>query len=180
MHISEWIELDELQGDLSQYRVRAVSLLRKYFKMSVELGHLPSLLGKEFFRSQVTSYTTHTFEDAVIFVHDMEQALAAIDPRSQMIIARVIFQEYSYEEAAGILGMSSRHFLRSAARALDSLSELLLARELMDRSRMPVSAQKTRGKKPPQSAPVSLEFLRSLRNPKVCQARKIARIGLTR
>jgi len=180
MLISELIELDELQGDLSQYRVRTVSLLQKYFKMSVELGHLPSLLGKEFFRSQVTSYTTHTFEDAVIFVHDMEHALASIHPRAQMILARIAFQEYSYEEAAKILGVSNRHFFRSAAKALDSLSEVLLVRGLLDRRPMPVSARKTRGKKPPKPVPVSLQLLGILRNPKTCQAQKFAEIRVTR
>src|SRR3954465_4174327 len=100
--------------------------------MSVELGHLPSLLGKEFFRTQVTSYTTHTFEDAVIFVHDMERALESIAPGSQLLIARVFFQEYSHEEAAQMLGIPIRSFGRSLADALDSLSELMLARGLME------------------------------------------------
>jgi hypothetical protein len=179
VRISEWREVEVIHGDLSQYRVRSVSLLRKYFKMSVELGHLPSLLGKEFFRTQVTSYTTHTFEDAVIFVHDMERALESIAPGSQLLIARVFFQEYSHEEAAQMLGIPIRSFGRSLADALDSLSELMLARGLMEHSPAPISASQVkelnRLESPPKMPPVSVRFLMSLRNPKFCQARKIAK-----
>jgi hypothetical protein len=42
--------------DLCFYRKRTEALLRRYFRMSVEVGKLPSILGQEFFRSKVTSY----------------------------------------------------------------------------------------------------------------------------
>jgi|SRR5271169_6008166 len=44
---------------------------------SIETGRLPSLLGRAFFRAKVTSYTMVTFEDRVIFVHDIEKCLSA-------------------------------------------------------------------------------------------------------
>ena len=44
------------------YRGRTVGMLRRYMKYSIETGRLPSLLGREFFRSKVTSYTVVTFE----------------------------------------------------------------------------------------------------------------------
>jgi hypothetical protein len=55
--------------DLWLYRDRTVGLLKRYLRYSVEVGRLPSLLGREFFRTRVTSYHAGTFEDAVIFVH---------------------------------------------------------------------------------------------------------------
>src|ERR1700688_3050553 len=61
--------------DLWLYRERTIALLRRYLRISVEVGRLPSLLGRELFRSKVTSYRMSSFEDAVIFVHDVERAL---------------------------------------------------------------------------------------------------------
>ncbi len=184
MRLKEWRELERIEGGLGQYRVRAISLLRKYFKMSVELGRLPSLLGREFFRAQVTNYTTHTFEDAVIFVHDMERAIEALDSLSQMAITRVIFQEYSYVEAAQLMRIPERTFVRAMAGAIDSLSEIMLERGLMEETHEPMSSTEVRRlqrvETPPKKQPVSVNFLLSLRNPTFCQARKFAKIRLTR
>ena len=57
--------------DLWLYRERTLGMLRRYQRLSVEVGRLPSLLGREFFRTRVTSYHAGTFEDAVSFVHDV-------------------------------------------------------------------------------------------------------------
>src|SRR5450755_2465766 len=62
--------------DLWLYRERTLGMLRRYQRLSVEVGRLPSLLGREFFRTRVTSYHAGTFEDAVIFVHDVARGLA--------------------------------------------------------------------------------------------------------
>jgi hypothetical protein len=40
---------------------------------------LPSILGLQFFRSPVTSYRAASFEDIVIFVHDVERSLEQLD-----------------------------------------------------------------------------------------------------
>ena len=44
----------ETEMDLWPYRRRTVALLRRYARASVEVGRLPSLLGREFFRSRVS------------------------------------------------------------------------------------------------------------------------------
>jgi hypothetical protein len=44
------------------------------------------------FRTHVTSYRVSSFEDAVIFVHDVERCVAKLDRMSQTLIARVILQ----------------------------------------------------------------------------------------
>ena len=112
--------------ELRLYRDRTRALLRRYFRMSIELGRLPSLVGREFFRARVTSYRLHTFEDAVIFVHDIESCLKRLDPLSQQLIARIVFQDYSQEEAARLLHCTDRTVRNRLPRALDQLSELLL------------------------------------------------------
>ena len=77
-------------------------------QMSVEVGRLPSILGSEFFRTQVTSYSVSTFEDAVIFVHDVERCVARLDKLSPEVIARVILHGFSQEETAWLLGCNRR------------------------------------------------------------------------
>lgn len=117
--------------DLHLYRDRTRAILRRYFRMSIELGRLPSLVGREFFRSRVTSYRMHTFEDAVIFVHDTETCLQRLDVLSQQLIARIVFQDYTLEETAALMGCGRRTVVRRYPRALDRLSELFLQAELL-------------------------------------------------
>ena len=118
-------------AELHLYRDRTRAILRRYFRMSIELGRLPSLVGREFFRSRVTSCRMHTFEDAIIFVHDTESCLERLDPLSQQLIARVVFQDYTLEETAALLGCGRRTVVRRYPRALDRLSELFLEAELL-------------------------------------------------
>ena len=71
-------EMDR-EADLRRYRGRTVKLLRRYLRMAIEAGRLPSILGSSFFRSGVTAYSAVTFEDRVIFVRDMEICLERLD-----------------------------------------------------------------------------------------------------
>jgi hypothetical protein len=97
----------------------------------VETGKLPSLLGREFFRSRVRSCHSATFEDAVILVHDVERSLAKLDSFSQKLIARIALQEYTRQETAEILGCALRTVSRRYQDALDRLSEIFLEGELI-------------------------------------------------
>jgi hypothetical protein len=63
----------------------------------------------------------------VIFVHDVERSLSKLDRMSQDLIARVILQGFSYEEAARLLGCCRRTVDRKLPDALDRLSEIFLA-----------------------------------------------------
>ncbi len=117
--------------ELPLYRGRTVALLRRYFRMSLDLGRLPSIVGREFFRARNTSYRVATFEDAVIFVHDVERCLEGLDAFSQKLIARVALQEFTHEEAARQLGCTRRTIVRRYAETLDRLAETMLARELL-------------------------------------------------
>ena len=118
--------------ELWLYRHRVVSILRRYFRLSMETGRLPSMLGREFFRSRVTSYQVHTFEDVVIFVHDVERCLERLDGFSREVIARVALQEYTQEECASLLGCTRRTIARAYPEALDHLSEIFLSVGIME------------------------------------------------
>ncbi len=112
--------------DLWLYRERTVAILRRFFRMSVEVGKLPSILGQEFFRSKVTSYNMSSFEDVVIFVHDVERSLSKMDAVSQQLLGRVVLR-FSHEEAGRLLGLCRKTVARRLPEALDKLSEIFLA-----------------------------------------------------
>ena len=121
----------ESDPDLWLYRDRTVGLLRRYMRLSIEVGRLPSLLGREFFRSRVTSYGASTFEDSVIFVHDVERSLEELNEFEKKLIAKIVLQQYSKEEAGRLLGCGYRTVERLFPAALDRISEILLRREIL-------------------------------------------------
>jgi hypothetical protein len=119
--------------ELSPYRRRTVALLRRYARASVEVGRLPSLLGREFFRTRVTSYTMRNFEDVVIFVTDMEKAIDQLGTLERRVLAMNVLEEYTVDEIARLLACSAKTIRRLLPDAIDQLSHMLLAAGLMDR-----------------------------------------------
>ena len=117
--------------ELTAYHDRTIALLRRYFRMSLEIGRMPSVLGREVFRARVTSYRVHTFEDAVIFVHDVERCVERLQPFSRQLIARVILQDYTFEEAASLLGCTRMTVYRLFPEALDELSAMFIDSKLL-------------------------------------------------
>lgn len=128
---TEWNE--PYHPDLWLYRERTIALLKRYGRLSVEVGRLPSILGREFFRAKVTSYHVATFEDVVIFVHDVERSLERLDEVERELIAKIVLEEYSQEEAARLLGCADRTVRRRFPEALDRLSEIFLRGRLLNR-----------------------------------------------
>jgi DNA-directed RNA polymerase specialized sigma24 family protein len=122
----------ETEMELWPYRRRTVGLLRRYARASVEVGRLPSLLGREFFRTRVASGTRRNFEDVVIFVTDMERAIEKLTALDKKLLAMNVLEEYSIPEVARLLGYPQRTVERSLQDALDQLSRILLAGDLME------------------------------------------------
>ena len=108
-------------------------MLRRYLRYSIETGRLPSVLGGEFFRAKVTSYNVVTFEDRVIFVHDMEKCLGKLDEFSRQLIARHILQEHDRWATAKLLHCNEKTVRRYTPVVLDVLSEILLEVGLLQR-----------------------------------------------
>jgi hypothetical protein len=133
----------EAEIDLWPYRRRTIALLRRYARASVEVGRLPSLLGREFFRSRVTSYTMRNFEDVVIFVTDMERAIEKLNPVEQKLLGMYVLEEYTVPEVARLLGCNQRMVERSIQDALDQLSQILLAEGLMDKLPVGIRGRKS-------------------------------------
>jgi hypothetical protein len=123
----------DFDPDVWLYRERTVALLKRYIRISLEVGRLPSLLGRELFRSKVTSYGMSSFEDGVIFVHDVECALQKLSELARQLIGAIIFQECTQDEAAEVLRCTRRTVCREFPAALDQMSELFLAGGLLNR-----------------------------------------------
>jgi hypothetical protein len=119
------------EGVLPLYRRETERTLQRYFYLSLDLGRLPSFLGQEVFRARVSSTRAHTFEDLVIFVHDIERRLEELQPELLETIAAIVFLDQSHEEAAASLCLSRRQVERRYATALDELSRRLLVTGLL-------------------------------------------------
>ncbi len=90
------------------------------------VGRAPAILGEPIGRGWVSSRKVKTFEDAVIFVLDIEKILKKLGQVDQAILSRMVLQEYTQEETAAMLGVSVRAISYKYKKALDSLTEMLL------------------------------------------------------
>jgi hypothetical protein len=119
------------EPEVAFYRKYTEAMLRRYMRLSMEAGRVPSLMGRELFRGHVTSYKVKSFEDVVIFCYDVEKCLKVLDGRERELIKRIALQAYSHGEAAGILGLSLRSCIRYYYAALDKLTQQLLEQGLL-------------------------------------------------
>jgi len=116
---------------LAFYRKHTESMLRRYLYASMQVGRAPSILGDSVGRGWVSSRPVRTFEDAVIFVLDMETCLKRLSSLDRQMVSRIVLQEYTQAEAASLLGMSVRAICYKFPQALDRLTEALLDAELL-------------------------------------------------
>jgi len=57
------------------FRGQTMAIMRHFFEISSQLGRLPSLLGREFFRAKVSHHAIPSFEEQAVFVRDVELCL---------------------------------------------------------------------------------------------------------
>ena len=108
------------------YRKHTERMLRRYLYASMQVGRSPSILGDPVGRGWVSSRPVKTFEDAVIFVLDIESCLNRLDSLERQMLSRIVIQEYTQSETAQLLGMSLRAVSYKFPLAVDHLTELLL------------------------------------------------------
>ena len=116
---------------LAFYRKHTENLLRRYLYASMQVGRAPSILGEPIARGWVSSRPVRTFEDAVIFVLDVENCLNQLGSLDREMLCRIVIQEYTQAEAATLLGMSVRAICYKFPQALDRLTEKLLETGLL-------------------------------------------------
>jgi hypothetical protein len=71
------------------FRAQVMAIVRHFFEISCQIGRLPSILGREFFRAKVSHRGIPSFEDQVVFVHDVERALERLNPQDTEVISLV-------------------------------------------------------------------------------------------
>jgi len=82
------------------------------------------------------------FEDVVIFVTDMEQAIDKLEVYDKKLLAMNVLEEYTIPEVARLLGSTQRTVERSLQEAIDELSRILLAGGLLEL--LPLSQNETK------------------------------------
>ena len=116
---------------LAFYRRHTEKMLRRYLYASMQVGRSPSILGDPVGRGWVSSRPVRTFEDAVIFVLDVEACLNKLGSLDRHMLCRIVLQEYTQAETARLLGMSHRSVSNKLPEALDRLTEKLLIAGLL-------------------------------------------------
>jgi hypothetical protein len=120
-----------VEPGLAFYRKYTEGLLRRYMNMSMEQGRVPSLLGRELFQGNVSHYKVKSFDDVVIFVHDIGKCLAALEPAQRHLVRRIAIEGYTHEETAALQGLSLSSVIRRYSEGIDKLTRLLLAKNLL-------------------------------------------------
>jgi hypothetical protein len=111
---------------LAFYRKHTEKMLRRYLYASMQVGRSPAILGEPIGRGWVSSRPVRTFEDAVIFVLDVETCVNHLGSLDRQMLCRIVIQEYTQAEAATLLGMSVRAVAYKFPQAIDRLTEKLL------------------------------------------------------
>lgn len=113
------------------YRKHTEKMLRRYLYASMQVGRAPSILSDPIGRGWVSSRPVRTFEDAVIFVLDVERCLEKLGSLDKALLSRIVLQEYTQAETATLLGMSARTVNYKFPQALDRLTQQLLKAGLL-------------------------------------------------
>jgi hypothetical protein len=120
-----------LHESLAFLRQHTEKMLRRYLYASMQVGRAPSILGEPIARGWGSSRPVRTFEDAVIFVLDVETCLNQLGSLDRQLLYRIAIQEYTQAEAATLLGMSARAVAYKFPQAVDRLTEKLLETGLL-------------------------------------------------
>lgn len=117
------------------YRGQTFAIVRHFFEISSQVGRLPSLLGREFFRARVSHHAIPSFEDQAVFVRDVELCFARLSEQHAEMITLVGLYSFSRDEVAEMLRCSKAWVNRHMAEALDALSEIFLQARLLREER---------------------------------------------
>lgn len=132
--VEEGDEIDP-RPEISCYRGQTFAIVRHFFEISSQVGRLPSLLGREFFRARVTHHAIPSFEDQAVFVRDVELCFARLSEPHAEMITLVALYSFSRDEVAQMLRASKAWVNNRVAEALDALGEIFLQAGLLRQDR---------------------------------------------
>jgi hypothetical protein len=117
------------------FRGQTLALVRHFFELSCQVGRIPSLLGREFFRAKVSHHAIPSFEEQAVFVRDMELCLARLSDEHTEMITLVGLYDLTRDDIAEMLRHSRAWVTFRISEAVDSLSEIFLKAGLLDENR---------------------------------------------
>ncbi len=120
------------QPQLAFYRKYTEAMLRRYLKLSMEAGRVPSLIGQDMFRGNVSHCSITGFDDVVIFVEDVNKCLAKLDAGQRFLVRKIAIEGYTQGETAAMKGISLRSVLQHYTGAIDKLTQIFLERKLLN------------------------------------------------
>jgi hypothetical protein len=132
LHSPEQSPRKPVEPQMAFYRKYTEAMLRRYVRMSMEAGKVPSLLGQEMFHGNVTSYRVESFDDVVIFLHDVGKCLERLDTEQQNLISRIALQQYTLGETAELMGLKPRTVVRRYGQAVDCLTSVFLSVKMLE------------------------------------------------
>jgi len=117
------------------YRGQTLAIIRHFFEISAQLGRLPSILGREFFRAKVSHHTIPSFEDQVLFAHDVQGALMRLGDEDVEVIALIGLYDVSHAQAAAMLHRSEGCISQRYSEAIARLTRIFLDIGVLRRNR---------------------------------------------
>ena len=133
-HDESHLDLDS-RPEMICFRGQTLFMVRHFFEISCQLGRLPSLMGREFFRAKCSHHAIPSFEEQAVFNRDIELCLARLTDQQAEIITLVGLYDFSREDAAAMLGCSRAWAGERLATALDCLTEIFLQAGLLSEDR---------------------------------------------
>jgi len=134
------------------YRGQTLAIVRHFFEMSCQLGRIPSILGREFFRAKISHHAVPSFEDQALFAHDVQQALPKLEDEEVQVLTLVGFYDLALEEAAALLGRTPGCLSQRYADAVARLTQIFLDAGVLQRERPDRRQAQMRGRRLPKMA----------------------------
>ena len=134
------------------YRGQTIAIVRHFFEICCQLGRLPSILGREFFRAKVSHHVIPSFEDQALFVHDVQQALMKLEDEELEVLTLVGLYDLNHEEAAAMLHRSPPWISQRYAEAVSRLTQRFLDSGVLRRDKPDRRQSQMKGRPLPASA----------------------------
>ncbi len=129
------VEESDPRPEMVCFRGQTLAMVHHYFELSSQLGRLPSLMGREFFRARISHHAVPSFEEQAVFVRDVELCIGKLNAEQQEIVMIAGLYDFSHEEIAEMLHISKAAVHVWFSEALDALSEIFLEAGLLSERR---------------------------------------------
>jgi hypothetical protein len=119
-------EWESEREDLLFFRSQTIAIVRHFFEIASQIGRMPSIMGREFFRAKVSHHAIPSFEEQAIFVHDVERALNRLEGDAGDMVALVGLFHFTLADVAAMRGRSVTWAGVHYRSAVDQLAEIFL------------------------------------------------------